>query len=269
MAKRRSSNAWRAKAPGLPVALARAFPSFIDPEDKIARRRGADGERGAVRERDVLGERRDVEGPPSSTSVDWRTSGAVPPPRSQEACNACTSFAIVTAVESLHFIKTHSSVHLAPGFIHTCLANHDCAHGVAPDDALKAVTRSGIAFGFAGDYPFPPAQCGVTTRFPVAGRAQLPGPNAAMHAIEASGPVIGDMFIDPPFLTLGAGAIYRFQDDDNRRLHTVAVIGYDRDRSFWLIANSFGALWGDGGFARIAFGSGGLLSARAGWQILL
>ena len=89
MANRRKKDPWRVEGRALPPALARAFPAFIDPEDKIVRRRGP------------AEERRDVEGPPRSVSVDWRTSGAVPPPRSQEQCNACTSFAIVTAIDGI------------------------------------------------------------------------------------------------------------------------------------------------------------------------
>src|SRR5450755_1221093 len=257
MANRRKSDPWRVKAPGLPPALVKAFPSFIDPEDKIVRRRS------------MLAQRADAAAPPPAASVDWRTSGAVSTPRSQDPCNACTSFAIVAAVESLQFIKAHARIQLAPGFIHTCLCNHTCPQGVAVDDALDGVDNSGIAFGFAGDYPFPAAQCNVANRFRVTGRVALAGPNDAMQALATTGPVVGDMLIDPPFMTHAAGAIYKFQDDDNRRLHTVAVIGYDRDQSFWLIANSFGTGWADGGFARVAFGSGGLLADRGGWQILV
>ncbi|EEF24316.1 conserved hypothetical protein [Ricinus communis] len=71
------------------------------------------------------------------------------------------------------------------------------------------------------------------------------------------------------FVNLAPGAVYRLEDADNSVLHSICVVGYDQQAQYWIVMNSYGAGWGDGGFGHIAFGSGGLLSKRAGWQVEL
>ena len=97
----------------------------------------------------------------------------------------------------------------------------------------------------------------------------IAGPNEAMAILANQGPVLSDMWIDPAFLILEPGAIYTFQETANKRLHSVAVVGYDRDQGCWIISNSLGSGWCEGGFGRVAFGSGGLLDERGGYQILI
>ncbi|MCP1446172.1 hypothetical protein J3D54_005304 [Pseudomonas sp. GGS8] len=179
-------------------------------------------------------------------------------------------FATVTVVETLHFLKYHSRIQLAPGVIHTCLLGRRCIEGATAEEVLEAAATHGIAYGFAGDYPFPSAQCGTTVNlYAISRRVWLAGPNDAMAILANQGLVLGDMWIDPAFLTLKSDDIYRFQDTPDKRLHSVAVVGYNRAEGYWIISNSLGTGWCQDGFGRVAFGSGGLLDERGGWQVLI
>jgi hypothetical protein len=212
-----------------------------------------------------------LQAPPAASPprVDWREVGAVPPPGYQGPCNTCTSFAVVTAAVALHYLKTGVRVQLAAGFIHVCLLGKPCPQGAGPGEALREAAAHGIAYGFPGDYPYPPELCTTGNRFPIQGAQPLVGLNESMHAIATQGPLVGDMLIDPEFLRVGPHDVYRYQDTPDKRLHSVAVVGYDQPQGYWIVSNSFGTQWGDGGFGRIAFGSGGLLVARRGWRVIL
>lgn len=253
-----AESVWQIDAPGIPRELLDAFPSFQYPRSAATHRRDR-----------LFRLQTDAPTPPAVAHVDWRTTSAVPLPGFQGSCNTCTSFAVVSAVESLHFLQHHNRIQLAPGFIHTCLLDRACIQGATAEEALDAIAAHGMAYGFPNDYPFPPEQCPTANLYAVQRRLWLAGPNSAMQALASQGPVVGDMWIDPTFLTVGPGEIYDFQPTPDKRLHTVAIIGYDLNERYWIVSNSFGRNWGDGGFGRVAFGSGGLLYQRGGWQILL
>ncbi len=40
--------------------------------------------------------------------------------------------------------------------------------------------------------------------------------------------------------------------------HAILVIGYDDTKGAWWIKNSWGTAWGEGGFARVGYGTCGL-----------
>ena len=257
MKTRKKVSPWRVRVPTIPKDILKAFPSFKNPS--TAKPQGLA----------FLSAITDDTSAPTRDLVDWRSTGAVPAPRSQGSCNTCTSFAAVCAVESLHFLKYKARIRLAPGFIHSCLLNRPCDEGASPKEVLNAVAAHGISYGFPNDYPFPTDHCSTGNLYPVSRLALLAGPNASMVAMANQGPIVGDMFIDPAFFEVGPETIYRFNDSAEPRLHSIAIVGYDRPRGFWIVANSFGTGWGDRGFGRVAFGSGGLLDERRGWQILL
>lgn len=251
---------WSIKAPGVPIETIRAFAKFKDPTTSTSYR-----DRGTPFSAKLDWPASDP-GPPV---MDWRTTGALSEPGFQGTCNTCTSFATVSVVECLHYLRHHTRIRLAPGFIHECLLQRDCIQGASPEDVLDAAAAHGIGYGFLGDYPFPDAQCNTVNLYPISRRVWLAGPKEAMAVLATQGPVLGDMWIDPSFLQLPAGEVYTLSDTANKRLHSVAVVGYDRNRSCWIISNSLGTGWSDKGFGLIAFGSGGLLDERGGWQILI
>lgn len=258
MATEAARSVWSVKTSKVPKGLLKALPRFTNPLDTAP-----------ARSRRTFEFLEDAPAGPAAQSIDWRSTGAVSPPGYQGQCNTCTSFAIAAAIEALHYLKAKTRITLAPGFIHTCLLARSCEQGAGASEALEAASAHGVALGFPGDYPFPSNQCGIKNLYTVRQRVWLPGPNEAMLALANHGPVVGDMWIDPDFVSLPSGKVYRFQDTSAKLLHSVCVIGFERSQGYWTVSNSFGQKWGDGGFAKIAFGSGGLLDQRGGWQIVI
>ncbi len=211
-------------------------------------------------------------------SRDWREAGVVPPTRDQGdpmRFNTCSSFALVAVIEAVRAIRGLPAVTLAPGFIHRCLLGLDETRTATPRMVVEAVRAGGVAAGFAGDYPFPPDRCGVQDRVTIAGSTLVNAPTdegrnaAAMQAIDDYGPILADMHVDAGFFSLGAGEVYAPAPGEPTFLHSVAVIGFERGARYWLVLNSTGAGWADGGVGKVAFGAGGLISKRGGYRILV
>lgn len=255
---RRRSAPWKIESRLVPRELLDGLPKFTDPVEKIK-----------PHESLLFRPLTETFEAPTQMSCDWRTTGVLNPPASQGGCNTCTSFAIVAAVEALHFLKAKTRIKLAPGFIHSCLLGKTCYQGASVQEALNASAAHGIALGFPGDYPYPTSSCSTSNLYRVGQRVRLSSPNEAMVSLLNHGPIVADMFIDPSFIDLAPGAIYRLQDPDRSRLHSVCVVGFHQRSQYWIVLNSYGPNWSDGGFGRIGFGSGGLLSARAGWQVVI
>jgi hypothetical protein len=255
---RKRGSAWRVTSDSVPRELLDAMPNFVDPVEKAA-----------PHEHLLFKPLVETFSAPALPGCDWRTSGAMSTPASQGGCNTCTSFAVVSAVEALHFLKAKTRIKLAPGFIHSCLLGRACNAGASAQQALDASAAHGIALGFPGDYPYPTSSCSTSNLYRVGQRVRLSSPNEAMVTLLNHGPIVADMFIDPSFVNLPPGAIYRLQDSDNSVLHSVCVVGFDQPSQYWIVMNSYGPKWSEAGFGRIAFGSGGLLSTRPGWQVVL
>lgn len=258
MKARKRGAAWKVESNSVPRELLAALPKFIDPLEKVA-----------PHELLLFKPLTETFAAPAQLRCDWRTSGALSPPSFQGSCNTCTSFAVVAAVEALHFLKAKTRIKLAPGFIHSCLLGRACSNGATAQEALDASAAHGIALGFPGDYPYPTSSCSTSNLCRVGQRVRLSSPNEAMLTLLNHGPIVADMFIDPSFVNLAPGAVYQLQDPNNSVLHSICVVGFDQQSQYWIVMNSYGTGWSEGGSGCIAFGSGGLLSTRAGWQVVL
>jgi C1A family cysteine protease len=135
--------------------------------------------------------------------------------------------------------------------------------------AVDAVCAHGVAYKTDGDYPFPEDRCNTRSLYAVKQRIQIWDQTNAMNALATIGPFASEMTIDPSFLSLRKGTIYRYQPTTEPRLHSVAVIGFNREQEFWIIANSFGPNWGDSGFGRVAFDSKAPMGEGCGWQFVV
>jgi C1A family cysteine protease len=76
-------------------------------------------------------------------------------------------------------------------------------------------------------------------------------------AIRSRGPVVAGMVIYKDFGYYRSG-VYRPTTADSIGLHAVSVIEYDDDKGCWIVKNSWGTTWGEGGFVRIGYGTCGI-----------
>ncbi len=192
-------------------------------------------------------------------SIDWRKAhdGAnfVTPIRDQGACGACVAFATVAVVESRLAIERdeeNPDHDLSEAGLYFG-AGRSCAQGWWPENAMSYARTNGI--GREKDFPYPGRDFAPVPIKPVAWVTGWENAGTSDHrrkAIAYRGPVVAIIKVYEDFLQYGSG-IYANATETYLGLHAVAVVGYDDDRRAWLIKNSWGPHWGEGGFGYIAY----------------
>ena len=193
--------------------------------------------------------------------ADWRTDGHVTPVRDQGTCGACVAFATCAALEARARIQQGDrefGLDLSEAHLFHCGNPGGCASGWQPDAALAWASEHGI--GLERDFPYDatdqPCQP-VAAAMKVADWSAAASDEQRRRVIAFHGPVIAGMrvFEDLPHYKTG---VYRHVIGEEVGLHAVCVVGYDDAGGYWIVKNSWGTEWGEGGYLRIAYGEGGL-----------
>ncbi len=80
------------------------------------------------------------------------------------------------------------------------------------------------------------------------------GIEARKNAIAAVGPVVAGMAVFSDFYSYDSGIYEKTPSATLEGLHCICVVGYNDADGYWIIKNSWGSNWGEGGFCRIAYG---------------
>ncbi|MEA2935281.1 MAG: hypothetical protein QOD74_1927 [Variibacter sp.] len=200
--------------------------------------------------------------PPPPAAVDWRGHQGVnyvTPVRNQGNCGSCVAFATCAAIEARMAIADGTAspqIDLSEAHLFFCGCGHCCNTGWQPDLALNWA-RTGI--GEETDFPYTPRNqpCNNPTPNPVvtvpswsAATTQL----ARKQAIADNGPVIAALRVYEDFYFYRSG-VYQHVTGIFRGLHAVCIVGYkDGSPGYWIMKNSWGTGWGQGGFMYIAYG---------------
>jgi len=218
-------------------------------------------------------------GPPAGAagSWDWRQHGnVITPPRNQNQCGACWAFSSTAAIESNYAIHNNNLLQLSPQqFI-------DCSYGVdipAADQMYgSGVTEQGCTFGYPqlammwgetnplvleSSYPTTGTQgtCHssgmATTPVQVTNWNSVAQDVATIEAAVQKGPVVASLTVIDSFSSY-SGGIYQDAGCNGQAInHATLLIGYGVDNgvNYWLLKNSWGTAWGEGGYYRILRGS--------------
>ena len=186
-------------------------------------------------------------------TYDLRKSGRLKQPVDQKTCNSCYVHAITTLLEYW--------------------ANDDIS-----DQMIMDCSNKGGQFGCAtGGYTADvldwlhlrrlPIYNNVTPFSAKNGECVLPDSDKKLvvfdydftnnekfidHIIWTSGPVVSKVYLTDELRNWPGGRVMEPSEcgrKDERKLHTVAIIGYTHDE--WIIKNSWGKDWADGGYARL------------------
>ncbi|XP_056153887.1 cathepsin S, ortholog 1 [Lampris incognitus] len=196
-------------------------------------------------------------------SVDWRTTGLVSPVKNQGLCGSCWAFSSAGALEGQMKRQTGVLVPLSPQNLLDCSTtdgNHGCRGGFISKSYSYIIRNGGIDSDNFYPYEYKDGKCRYSTR----GKAGycsrfhiLPhGDEKALQTVVATvGPVaVGINALLPSFHHYKGGLFN--EPDCNPKItnHAVLVVGYgtDEGQDFWLVKNSWGTAWGEGGFIRIA-----------------
>ena len=200
------------------------------------------------------------EGFESPTELDWRTKGAVTEVKNQQPfkCASCWSFSVTGSLEGQHYRKTGKLVSLSEQQLIDCdTANYGCGGGNM--NLAFQYIQYNHGLDTEGSYPyhaknetckFKPSSVGATDK----GFVAVPANEEALEmAVAAIGPI--SVAIDATgksFLFYHHG-IYNISGCTKENLnHGVLLVGYGP--GYWLVKNSFGTMWGDEGYIKIAKG---------------
>ena len=217
-----------------------------------------------------------LSGAAAPDAVDWRAKNLVAPVKNQGSCGSCWAFSTVVSIEGQHAKQTGKLVSLSeqnlvdcvkgvtlPNETGTCCMG--CRGGLM-DDAFQYLldkqagaidTEAAYPYrGVGGQCSFDSAKSGAT----ISAWTGIPqgDEQALLDAVATVGPV--SIAVDASIgWQLYAGGIMRgFLCSSNPKKldHGVAIVGYgtDKGNDYWIVRNSWGSMWGEKGYARIARG---------------
>jgi C1A family cysteine protease len=200
---------------------------------------------------------------------DWRNVGGknyVTSVKDQGGCGSCVSFGTCATIEAMIRIKSNDhtmAVDLSEAFMQFCGGGSCSGWGLT--SGLAYAKSTGVTDEAC--FPYQPRNMPCSDRcsdwesrltkiLSYTGHSTT---EARKNAISGIGPVVGGLAVYSDFYAYSSGVYRRTSASTLRGYHCISVVGYDDSRQAWLIKNSWGPGWGDGGFCYIGYGQSELL----------
>jgi C1A family cysteine protease len=203
------------------------------------------------------------------TRFDWRELDGCTPVKDQDGCGSCWAFGTVGPLECNILIKDHKEVDLSEQWLVSCNQNGwGCDGGWWAHDyhQWKTDRFNGTGAVLEEEFPYEAADlpCDGPYDHPYLidswhyiGFSQgIPSTDAIKQAIITYGPVSAAVAVTDAFGAYTGGVFN--QDDPHAQInHAPVLVGWDDSQGtngVWILRNSWGPGWGEGGYMRIEYG---------------
>jgi predicted secreted protein len=210
------------------------------------------------------------------TSFDWRAAGIVPDIRNQHGCGSCWAFGTVGIMESAIAKAGGPLTDLSEQFLVSCnTSGWDCSGGLTAhmwhyDTLGQNQTAIGAVLETDDPYTASNGTCSVIPNHPytlsgwqfiVPNEWTMPTVDQIKNAIYTYGPVTAGVCADGGWYSY-QGGVYNPSSNgcSGGTNHQIVLVGWDDATSTWILRNSWGSSWGEGGYMRIAWDPGGTTS---------
>ncbi len=203
------------------------------------------------------------------TQVDWRNRGGnyVTSVKNQGSCGSCVSFCTCAVIESavrIKFGNPNYAIDLSEGFLQFCGGGSCSGWGLT--SGLAYAQSTGTTDEACMPYQATNMSCTtsrcsnwqsrLTKISSYTGHATM---EARKNALASSGPLLAGMAVYNDFFAYSSGVYVKTAGSSLAGYHCITVVGYDDTQQCWILKNSWGTNWGDGGFCRIRYGQADVL----------
>ncbi|MBA2469870.1 MAG: hypothetical protein H0V37_10740 [Chloroflexia bacterium] len=197
------------------------------------------------------------------TAVDWRNAGGqnyVTSVKQQGSCGSCVAFCTCSTMESAMRIKLQNpsyAIDLSEGFLQFC-GGGSCG-GWGLTSGLDAARSMGVTDEACMPYQATDMNCGASrcsdwqNRLTKIANYTGHGTMDARKNAVAQAPVLAGMAVFNDFFAYTSGVYVKTANSALAGYHCISVVGYDDNQQCWIVKNSWGTNWGEGGFGRIRY----------------
>jgi len=204
------------------------------------------------------------------SKLDWRNQNGqnyVSPILNQANCGSCVAFASIGVLETQYRISSglpNFNIKLSPQNLFSC-GGGGCDFGWMPAGAARYLQSQGVpdeacmpyTSGATGQDVSCQATCANSNQRSLKISSSTT-PTRGMKDVDAlkqalqKGPLVTTLTVYADFMSYSEG-VYNHVSGDALGGHALSIVGYDDSLQAFLIRNSWGPDWGQGGFAWVSY----------------